>query len=140
MNHSPFEIRRLEVFFACLTACFGLWLLRHPESMGTPHFAVLKDWMGEAWWGALFLSNGLMHGAWLAVNGARWWSPLVRFWAAFGSASLYLSWSVGIGYVNPDATGAFTYAALCGGAAWCCVFAWRDAVTAVRIHRVASNA
>lgn len=139
MTHSPFEIRRLEIFFAMITAGFGVWLLRHPDSMASPNMVHVRDWMTETSWGALFLANGLMHGAWLAVNGARWWSPIIRFWAAFGSACLYLIWAVGIGAASPNGTGAYTYFALSLGAAWCCAFAWRDAVSAMRIHRVAAH-
>ena len=136
MNHSPFERRRLEVFFAMMTAWFGLWLLRPVVTMDTPGLQHLVATVPEAGWGGLFLTNGLAHCAWLAVNGARWWSPLVRFWAAFGSACLYAIWSFGIFTYDPHGTGVYTYAALSAGSAACCVFAWRDSISAVRIHRV----
>lgn len=132
-----FERRRLEVFFACLTAGFGLWLMFPSKAMASPALVHLAAIMEEGWWGALFLTNGLSHCAWLGVNGKRSWSPIVRFWAAFGSMGLYLMWSVGFATYDGTATGVYTYGALAVGAAWCCVFAWKDALTAMRTSRVA---
>lgn len=133
------ERRKLEIFFAGLTTCFGAWLLFPSEAMRSPALFHLADMAPEAAWGGLFLSNGLMHCAWLAVNGARWWSPILRFWAAFGSASLYLMWAAGIAEFDPSATGVFTYTGLSIGSAACCVFAWRDAILAMRLHRAVAR-
>lgn len=136
MSHvSTFERRKLEVFFAMLTAGFGYWLLFPSVAMSSPAMRHLTGMADEWLWGGMFLSNGAAHCVWLAVNGARWWSPIVRFGAAFGSASLYLIWSAGIAAHDPFATGVFTYAALSAGAVACCVFAWRDAILAVRMRR-----
>lgn len=135
MTHHTFERRKLEVFFAMATTCFGGWLLFPAVAMAGPPYGPMLEVASEAAWGGLFVTNGLAHCAWLAVNGARWWSPLVRFWAAFGSASLYLMWAVGFAAYSPASTGVYTYAALSAGAAACCVFAWRDALSAVRVHR-----
>lgn len=129
------ERRKLEIFLAGLTTCFGAWLLFPSEAMRSTALVHLSEMAPEAAWGGLFLSNGLMHCAWLAVNGARWWSPILRFWAAFGSASLYLMWAAGIAEFDPAATGVFTYTGLCLGSLACCVFAWRDAIVAMRLHR-----
>lgn len=134
-----FERRKLEIFLACLTTGFGLWLLFPSTAMRSAALVHLTDMADEFWWGAMFFSNGLMHCAWLAVNGARWWSPIVRFWAAFGSASLYLIWCAGFATYDPTGTGVYTYGALAIGAAWCCVFAWRDALSALRMHRAAAD-
>lgn len=138
MTHT-FERRKLEVFFALLTTGFGVWLLFPSTAMGSPALVHALDMASEAAWAGMFLTNGLMHCSWLAVNGSRWWSPLVRFWAAFGSGGLYLTWSVSIASYDPAATGVFTYGGLSVGAWVCCVFAWRDALTAMRVHRAAAN-
>jgi hypothetical protein len=135
-----FERRKLEVFFACVTAGFGLWLLFPGAAMRSPGLSHALGLFSEPGWGGLFLSNGLAHCAWLAVNGKRWWSAIIRFWAAFGSGSLYLIWCASIAAYDAGATGVFTYGALSVGAWACCVFAWRDALTAMRVHRVAADA
>lgn len=137
---ATFERRKLEVFFALLTTGFGAWLLFPSTAMGSAGLVHVLGMAGEAAWGGMFLTNGLMHCSWLAVNGARWWSPILRFWAAFGSGSLYLIWSASFAAYDPAATGVFTYGALSVGAWACCVFAWRDALTAMRMHRVAADA
>jgi hypothetical protein len=134
MTHT-LERRKLEVFFAMVTAGFGLWLLFPSQAMVSPALGGLLRMTPEAAWGGMFLTNGLMHCAWLAVNGARWWSPIVRFGAAFNSFSLYLIWSASIRQYDPASTGVFTYASLSAGALACCVFAWRDALTSVRVRR-----
>lgn len=133
--HHTMERRRLEVFFATLTLGFGAFLLMPVESMDTPAMAHLTKTMDEAHWGGLFLVNGAMHCVWLAVNGARWWSPIVRYGAAFGSMVLYMYWAAGVAYVDSGSTAVYTYSALSVGAAMCCVFAWRDALTAIRVRR-----
>ena len=132
--------RKLEAFFALTTTGFGAWLLGPGAAMGGPAYARILDVATEAGWGGMFMTNGLAHCAWLAVNGARWWSPLVRFWAAFGTASLYLMWATGFAGYDTASTGVYTYAALAAGAVACCVFAWRDALSAVRIHRALDHA
>ena len=137
MTH--FERRKLEVFLAMATTGFGGWLLFASDAMAGPAYAPILDMASEAAWGGLFLTNGLAHCAWLAVNGARWWSPILRFWAAFGSACLYLIWAAGFAASSPASTGVYTYAALAVGAAACCVFAWRDALSAVRMHRAIAD-
>lgn len=133
------ERRKLEIFFAVLTAGFGLWLLFPSVAMDAPALTHVRGMASEAAWGGMFLTNGLAHCVWLAVNGARWWSPIIRFWAAFGSASLYLIWCAGFATYDPGNTGVYTYGCLAVGAAWCCVFAWRDAVSAMRVHRAIAD-
>jgi len=136
MRSGTMERRRLEVFFAMMTAGFGLWLLRPVVTMDTPGLQRLVETVPEAGWGGLFLTNGLAHCAWLAVNGARWWSPIVRYFAALVSAILYATWAGAFFAYNPSSTAVFTYSALSTGAVFCCVFAWRDALTAMRLRRV----
>ena len=138
MTHT-FERRKLEVFFAMLTAGFGVWLLFPSEAMWSPALVHAKGMASEAAWGGLFLSNGFAHCVWLAVNGARWWSPILRFWAAFMAGCLYLLWCASIASYDPASTGVFTYGALSLGSWACCVFAWRDAISAVRIHRAVTD-
>ena len=135
MTHT-FERRKLEVFFAMLTAGFGVWLLFPSDAMWSPALVHAKGMASEAAWGGLFLSNGFAHCVWLAVNGARWWSPIVRYFAALGSAILYATWAGAFFAYNPSSTAVFTYSALSCGAVFCCVFAWRDALTAMRLRRV----
>lgn len=135
MTHT-FERRKLEVFFAMLTAGFGVWLLFPSEAMWSPALVHAKGMASEAAWGGLFLSNGFAHCVWLAVNGARWWSPIVRYFAALVSAILYATWAGAFFAYNPSSTAVFTYSALSTGAVFCCVFAWRDALTAMRLRRV----
>lgn len=135
MTHT-FERRKLEVFFAMLTAGFGVWLLFPSDAMWSPALVHAKGMASEAAWGGLFLSNGFAHCVWLAVNGARWWSPIVRYFAALGSAILYATWAGAFFAYNPSSTAVYTYSALCCGAVFCCVFAWRDALTAMRLRRV----
>ncbi len=139
MTHSTYERRKLEVFLACLTSGFGFWLILPASSMTAAAHEHLIGMANEVAWGGMFLTNGLSHCAWLAVNGARWWSPIVRFWAAFGSASLYLIWAAAIAQYDSASTAVYTYTGLSMGAAACCVFAWRDAITSVRVHRAICN-
>ena len=130
------ERRRLEVFFAMTTAGFGMFLLLPITSLATPSAVHLTEMASESAWGGMFLTNGMMHCVWLAVNGARWWSGIVRYFAAMGSAILYATWAAGFYAYNPGSTAVFTYSALAIGAAFCCAFAWRDTLTAMRLRRV----
>lgn len=130
-----FERRKLELFLALNTFGFGAWLLFSADAMAGPPYRHLLALASEPRWGGMFLTNGLAHCLWLAVNGARWWSPIVRFWAAFFSGCLYLVWSAAFAAYDPASTAVYTYAALSVGAFACCVFAWRDALTAVRLRR-----
>lgn len=139
MTFGTMERRKLEVFFALLTTGFGAWLLFPSIAMDAPALVHARGMASEAAWGGMFLTNGMAHCAWLAVNGARWWSPIVRFGAAFGSGSLYLIWCVCIAAYDPISTGVYTYGALSVGAWACCVFAWRDALSAVRMHRAIAD-
>jgi hypothetical protein len=129
------ERRRLEVFFAMTTAGFGMFLLLPLASLAAPSAEHLAGMASERAWGGLFLSNGAMHCVWLAVNGARWWSGILRYFAAMGSAILYATWAAGFYAYNPASTAVFTYSALAIGALFCCAFAWRDTLTAVRLRR-----
>lgn len=136
MTRDMFERRRLEVFFAMTTAGFGMFLLLPMDSLSVPAARELAAVAPESGWGGMFLMNGLMHCVWLAVNGARWWSPIVRYFAAVGSAILYATWAAAFYAYNPASTGVFTYSALAAGAVFCCVFAWNDALSAMRLRRV----
>lgn len=139
MTYGTMERRKLEIFFAVLTAGFGLWLLFPSVAMDAPALTHVRGMASEAAWGGMFLTNGLAHCVWLAVNGARWWSAPVRFGAAFGSGSLYLIWCASIAAYDATSTGVYTYGALSVGAWACCVFAWRDALTAMRVHRAIAD-
>jgi len=138
MTHG-YERRKLEVFLALNTFGFGAWLLFSTDAMAGAAYSHLLAMAREPGWGGMFLTNGLAHCLWLAVNGARWWSPVVRFWAAFFSGGLYLVWAAGFAAYQPASTAVYTYAALSVGAFACCVFAWRDALTAVRMRRAVAD-
>lgn len=140
MANASFERRKLEIFFAVLTTGFGFWLLLPSTAMSSPALVHALGLASEKAWAGLFLTNGVAHCAWLAVNGKRWWSTIIRFWAAFGAGCLYLIWAASIAVYDLTSTGVFTYAALSAGSWACCVFAWRDALTAMRIHRAAAYA
>ena len=139
MKRRSFETRHLEVFLAAITACFGIWLLLPGDSMGSPAWAEARGFTPESNWGGLFLTNGLMHFIWLAVNGGLWWSPLIRLMATAGSSTLYIFLALSIAAYDINSTGVFTYFALAIGAAVCCAYAWRDAILAARVYRVSHN-
>ena len=128
-----FEVRRLEVFFAASTFGMGVFLAAPMKSMGGPAYDVLRVAAQEWLWAWLFMTNGLSHCLWLAVNGARWWSPIARWFAAGFSVLLYLFWALAFAAVNASSTAVFTYGAMAAGSALCCVWAWRDALIAVRL-------
>lgn len=138
MTHT-FERRKLEVFFAMLTTGFGAWLLFPSVAMDSPALVHALALMPEPQWGWLFLTNGFAHCTWLAVNGARWWSPILRFWAAFMAGCIYLLWCASVAAYDASSTGVFSYGALSVGSWACCVFAWRDAISAVRVHRAVTD-
>lgn len=129
--------RRLEIFIAGMAFSLGCWLLMPAVSMRTEAYASLLHLMTEPQWGAVFLLNGLNHGLALAINGARWWSPIIRWVASFSSMSLGLIWGYGFSLVDPASTGVFIYfyIAVVGGG-WCSVSAWRDSIRAARMEAV----
>ena len=133
--HRLLAVRRLELFIAGMTFFFGCWLLMPAVSMRTAAYGSLLRLMSEPQWGAVFLLNGLNHGLALAINGARWWSPIVRWVASFSSMSLGLIWGYGFSLVDPASTGVFVYfyVAVVGGG-WCSVVAWRDSIRAARME------
>lgn len=135
-----FERRRLECFFAAVTFGFGVWLLMPAASMNTDAFRQLLRMMEEQLWGAMFLLNGLIHALALAINGKRWWSPLVRWVASFFTASLYLVMVAGFYQSGWASTAVYTYLSLSIGAAFCAAWAWKDAVAAVRVRNVVHHA
>ena len=127
------ERRPLEMFFAAATLIFGIFLALPMDSMDSPAYTVLIQAAPEPLWAWLFLTNGLSHGLWLAVNGSRWWSPFMRFAAALFSMLIYAFWSVGFALHDPTTTGIVTYGIMSAGSLWCCVLAWRDALVSVRL-------
>ena len=129
--------RRLEIFIAGMAFWFGVWLLLPMTSMRTAGYAALLRMMSEDQWGMIYLLNGLNHGLALAINGSRWWSPLIRWIASFSSMSLGIVWGSGFYAVDPASTAVFMYffvAAVGGG--WCAAAAWRDSIRASRMEAV----
>jgi hypothetical protein len=136
-----FERRKLEVFLSMTTGGFGLFLLMPAVSMGTPAFQFVTANISENAWGLVFALNGAAHGMALAVNGSRWWSPLIRCWAAVYSATLYAILTAGFMAFSFSTTAVWTYGSLSTGSAIAAYYAWRDSIKAVRIRRaIADNA
>jgi hypothetical protein len=126
--------RRLEIFIAGMSFFFGCWLLMPAVSMRTAAYAGLLRLMSEGHWGAMFLLNGLNHALALAINGARWWSPIVRWVASFSTMGLGILWGWGFSLVDPASTAVFMYFYIALGGGWCAVVAWRDSVRAARME------
>lgn len=139
MRAEMFERRRLEVFLAVATGGFGLFLLLPMVSMGTPAFQFITADVAEPAWGLVFAVNGTAHGVALAVNGSRWWSPMIRCWAALYSVVLYAILTVGFFAYSPATTAVWTYGALSFGSGIAVFWAWRDAVRAVRVRHALAN-
>ena len=131
-----FVRRRLELFFAAHTLLFGLWLLRPVASMDGPGLTAAVAMLPEDKWGSLLFFNGLCHALALLVNGHRWWSPLIRWFAAMTTMMVYAWLSACIYIANPESTGVANYALLSIGAGLCLWSAWQDARIAVRIKYV----
>ena len=134
MSHSMFEHRRLEVFLATATGGFGMFLLLPMVSMGTEAFRIITADVGEPAWGVVFLLNGTAHGLALAVNGPRWWSPLIRCWASLYAMALYAVLAIGFWAASPTTTAVWTYGCLSFGSGIAVFWAWRDADKAVHVH------
>jgi hypothetical protein len=136
MTPDLFERRRLEVFLAGATGGFGLFLLLPMQSMQGPAFEYIVADIAEPAWGLVFATNGAAHGLALAVNGSRWWSPLIRCWAALYSVILYSILTLGFWAYSPATTAVWTYGSLAFGSGIAVFWAWRDAVKAVRVRHV----
>lgn len=140
MVNDLFERRRLEVFLSATTGGFGVFLLLPATSMGTPAFEFVTSDITEQAWGFVFAMNGAAHGLALAVNGSRWWSPLVRCWAALYSATLYSILTAGFMAYSLTTTAVWTYGSLSFGSMIAVYWAWKDSIKAVRIrHAIADN-
>lgn len=139
MTSDLFERRRLEVFLATATGGFGMFLLLPMHSMATPAFRYITADIAEPAWGLVFLLNGTAHGLALAVNGSRWWSPLIRCWAALYSMVLYAVLAIGFWAFSPATTAVWTYGCLSFGSSIALFGAWRDAVKAVRVRHATTN-
>lgn len=129
-----FARRKLELFLSGYTLCFGLWLVLPFASMDAPGFRLLLEQSSEEQWGALFFFNGLSHALALLVNGHRWWSPLIRWFAAMTSMLVYGSMAYLFWLVNPHTTAVANYGLLSTGAGLCLFTAWQDARLALRIE------
>lgn len=131
--------RKLELFLAGYTLSFGLWLMMPFESMDSPGFRLITIIASEHQWGALFFFNGLSHVLALLVNGHRWWSPLIRWFAAMVSMLVYASMSYLFAIIDPYTTAVANYALLSFGAGMCLVTAWQDARTAQRMRHALAH-
>ncbi len=131
---SLFARRRLEIFFAGQTLVYGLWLMLPFDAMSSPDFAVVVTSVPEHQWGTLFFFNGLCHLLALLVNGHRWWSPFIRWFAALTSMLVYASLALCFAAVDWRTTAVVNYAILSVGGGMCLWTAWRDALTALRVR------
>ncbi len=139
MTPDLFERRRLEVFLSLATGGFGVFLMLPMQSMTSPAFEVLTSDIAEPTWGLAFAMNGAAHGLALAVNGSRWWSPLVRCWAALYSVMLYAIMTIGFWVYSPAITAVWTYGSLAFGSGIAVYWAWRDSIKAVRVRHVLAD-
>lgn len=137
---SLFTRRRLEVFFAGQTLAIGLWLALPFDAMQGPAYQAVTAALHESRWGALFFFNGLCHILALLVNGHRWWSPLIRLFAAGTSVLAYGVLSGCFAFQDWQSTAVINYAAQSVGAGMCMFFAWHDARLALRLRYVAHHA
>lgn len=131
---SIFARRRLEIFFAGQTLLYGLWLMLPFEAMTSPGFMIVVQAIPEHQWGTLFFFNGLCHLLALLVNGHRWWSPFIRWFASMVSMLVYASLAACFAAVDWKTTAVINYAILSAGGAMCLWTAWRDALTALRVR------
>ena len=135
-----FETRRLEVYLAGTTAVFGVWLMMPFESMGSTAFELIRHAAPEWLWGLVFMFNGLSHMMALAINGRRWWSPFMRWFAALTSALVYAGFCAGFVFQQWSTTAVPIYSSLSVGCFICLWFAWRDARLSLEVRRHASHA
>jgi hypothetical protein len=134
-----FERRRLEIFLSATTGGFGLFLLLPAESMSGPAFEFVTADISENAWGLVFALNGASHTLALAVNGSRWWSPLVRCWSALYSAILYAILAAGFAAYSLTTTAVWTYGCLSFGSVIAVYWAWKDSIKAVRVRSVLAD-
>jgi hypothetical protein len=134
-----FERRKLEAFLAASTGGFGLFLLLPADSMSSAAFAFVTADISEPAWGLAFAMNGAAHSFALAVNGSRWWSPLVRCWAAVYSAILYAILTAGFMAYSLTSTAVWTYGCLSFGSVIAAAYAWRDSLKAVKVRYALAN-
>lgn len=137
ISQSVFQRRRLEIFFAAQTTLFGMWLMLPFVSMAGPSFAMVLTLAPERDWGLLFFFNGCSHALALLVNGRRWWSPFVRWFAAMVTMLAYAALSVCFAQIVPTSTAVANYGLFVIGAGMCMFTAWQDARLAMRLRNAA---
>lgn len=114
--------REIEWMLAFGTIGFGVWLIAPMTSMDGAAFVALRRSMTEGQWGAFFVVTGLIHAAALLINGAAWWTPIVRMVCSGLTAYVYISFAVGFFMVDRSTTAVFTYLYFPGGMAWMSVY------------------
>ncbi|MGI3169975.1 hypothetical protein ACRARG_12520 [Pseudooceanicola sp. C21-150M6] len=103
-----YKDRALEWHVAFATLAFGI-------GVASPEFILSKslDWMhrvmGEVAWGYVFAAIGAVHLLALAINGARWWTPLARTVMAALNLAAYSFLTIGFWVDAPTSTGVLTY-------------------------------
>ena len=73
-----FKDRIFEWWLAINTLVFGLFISLPVESMDSAAFAHLRRFMPESSWAIFFIITGSIHLIALAINGRRWWTPILR--------------------------------------------------------------
>lgn len=137
---SMFRKRPLECALAGVLLGMGLWLAAPMESMDTPAYLVLNIMATEMLWAWLFIAGGLVHAAWLAINGRRWWSPIARLASCGYSTFLYGTWAAGFAFYDSITTVVMGYGSWAVLSLACAVTAWHDAIYSMRVHYAASAA
>ena len=106
-----YKDRAVEWHVAFATLAFGL-------GVASPEFVLSRslDWlhrvMPETAWGWCFAIIGAVHLVALAINGARWWTPLARTAMAALNLLAYAILTVGFWVDVPTSTGVLTYGTL----------------------------
>ena len=89
--------------------------------------------------GWLFLTNGFAHCTWLCGKRSALVVADPALLGRVHGRCLLLLWCAVIAAYDASSTGVFSYGALSVGSSACCVFAWRDAISAVRVHRAVTG-
>ncbi len=108
-----YKDRRTEWAVATYTFGFGVVLSGPSASMTSPSWATLLRFMSEGNWGVLFILVGGIHMLALGINGAAWWTPLVRSVTAGINLLAYATILGGIFVENSVSPGVPTYGLIC---------------------------
>lgn len=135
------ELRRLEVWAASGAFVYGVATILPWDSMASPAYSSLTTMLPEAVWGLLFLTGGLAHFFALAINGRRWWTPIVRCFMSLLTLSLYMTFALGFAVVNAQSGAVVSFLIGASAHALCLLYALRDAKQAMKVgHAISFDA